>query len=123
MTREIAAALSHAHQQDLVHRDIKPENILLVDGMALVADFGIARTIGRTAADDGTQIATVVGAVIGTPQYMSPEQATGGGLDQRSDVYSLACVLFEMLAGRAALRGPDGRRPAAAARHAPTHGR
>ena len=99
LTREIAAALSHAHQQDLVHRDIKPENILLVDGMALVADFGIARTIGRTAADEGTQVSTVVGAVIGTPQYMSPEQATGGGLDQRSDVYSLACVLFEMLAG------------------------
>ena len=99
LTREIAAALGHAHQQDLVHRDIKPENILIVDGMALVADFGIARTIGAHPADQGTQVATMVGAVIGTPQYMSPEQATGGAVDQRSDIYSLACVLFEMLAG------------------------
>ena len=99
LTREIAAALGHAHQQDLVHRDIKPENILIVDGMALVADFGIARTIGARPPDEGTQMATMVGAVIGTPQYMSPEQATGGAVDQRSDIYSLACVLFEMLAG------------------------
>jgi non-specific serine/threonine protein kinase len=99
LTREIAAALGHAHQQDLVHRDIKPENILIVDGMALVADFGIARTMGVRSPDEGTQMATMVGAVIGTPQYMSPEQATGGAVDQRSDIYSLACVLFEMLAG------------------------
>jgi len=99
LTREIAAALGHAHQQDLVHRDIKPENILIVDGMALVADFGIARSMSARSPDDGTQMATMIGAVIGTPQYMSPEQATGGAVDQRSDIYSLACVLFEMLAG------------------------
>ena len=100
LTREVAGALAHAHQQDLVHRDIKPENILLLDGMALVADFGIARTLRPPASEqDGTHIATMVGVVIGTPQYMSPEQATGGIVDQRSDVYSLACVLFEMLAG------------------------
>ncbi len=100
LTREIAAALGHAHQQDLVHRDIKPENILIVDGMALVADFGIARTMTASAPDQGTQMATMVGAVIGTPQYMSPEQAMGGAVDQRSDLYSLSCVLFEMLAGQ-----------------------
>ena len=100
LTREIAAALGHAHQHDLVHRDIKPENILIVDGMALVADFGIARTMTAGAPDQGTQMATMVGAVIGTPQYMSPEQAIGGAVDQRSDIYSLACVLFEMLAGQ-----------------------
>src|SRR5688572_27772494 len=94
LTREIAAALGHAHQQDLVHRDVKPENILIVDGMALVADFGIARTMGVQSPDQGTQMATMVGAVIGTPQYMSPEQATGGAVDQRSDIYSLACLLF-----------------------------
>ena len=99
LTREVAGALAHAHQQDLVHRDIKPENILLLDGMALVADFGIARTLRPPSALDGTQIETMVGVVIGTPQYMSPEQATGGLVDQRSDVYSLACVLFEMLTG------------------------
>ncbi len=82
-----------------MHRDIKPENILIVDGMALVADFGIARSMSARSPDDGTQMATMIGAVIGTPQYMSPEQATGGAVDQRSDIYSLACVLFEMLAG------------------------
>jgi len=81
-----------------VHRDIKPENILIVDGMALVADFGIARTMTAGAPDQGTQMATMVGAVIGTPQYMSPEQAVGGAVDQRSNLYSLSCVLFEMLA-------------------------
>ncbi len=99
LTREIAAALGHAHQQDLVHRDVKPENILIVDGMALVADFGIARTTTPRSPDEGTQMATMAGVVIGTPRYMSPEQATGGAVDQRSDLYSLACVLFEMLAG------------------------
>jgi non-specific serine/threonine protein kinase len=100
LTGEIAAALGHAHQQDLVHRDIKPENILIVDDMALVADFGIARTLSSRSPEEGTQMATMAGAVIGTPQYMSPEQAVGGAVDQRSDLYSLACVLFEMLAGQ-----------------------
>lgn len=99
LTREIASALGHAHQQDLVHRDIKPENVLLVDGMALVTDFGIARTMTAAAPDQGTQFATMAGSVLGTPQYMSPEQARGAEADQRSDIYSLACVLFEMLAG------------------------
>ena len=99
LTREIASALGHAHQQDLVHRDIKPENVLLVDGMALVTDFGIARSMTAAAPDHGTQFATMAGSVLGTPQYMSPEQASGREADQRSDIYSLTCVLFEMLTG------------------------
>ncbi|CAN5743726.1 hypothetical protein BH24ACI5_BH24ACI5_03560 [soil metagenome] len=98
--REIASALSHAHQQDLVHRDIKPENILLVDDLALVADFGIARSTRDVAQSDATHLVTMAGAVFGTPQYMSPEQATGREVDQRSDIYALGCLLFEMLAGQ-----------------------
>jgi predicted ATPase/tRNA A-37 threonylcarbamoyl transferase component Bud32 len=100
LAREIASALGHAHQQELVHRDIKPENVLLVEDMALVADFGIARSTGAVASSDATQLTTIAGAVFGTPQYMSPEQAMGLEVDPRSDIYSLACVLFEMLAGR-----------------------
>ena len=101
LTREIASALGHAHQQGLVHRDIKPENILLADGIALLADFGIARAISAAAGDDeATQVATSAGTVLGTPRYMSPEQASGGEVDARTDIYALACVLFEMLAGQ-----------------------
>ena len=100
LARQIASALSYAHARGLVHRDIKPENILLADGLALVADFGIARSTGAAAVDDVTLVATMPGGVFGTPQYMSPEQAAGGEADARSDIYSLACVLFEMQAGQ-----------------------
>ncbi len=96
IAREVTDALSYAHSQGVVHRDIKPENILLQSGHAVVADFGIARAI--TAAGGGTMTAT--GMALGTPTYMSPEQAAGSGnLDGRSDLYSLGCVLYEMLAG------------------------
>ena len=100
LTREVASALGHAHRQGLVHRDIKPENILLADGIALVADFGIARAIAPAEGTDRTQVSTGLGTMIGTPRYMSPEQITGAPIDGRSDVYALACVVFEMLAGR-----------------------
>ena len=100
LTREIASALAHAHQQDVVHRDIKPENVLLADGVALVADFGIARALSASDAGSETALATRAGAVLGTPQYMSPEQAGGGETDARSDIYALACVLYELLGGR-----------------------
>jgi non-specific serine/threonine protein kinase len=104
LTREVASALGYAHQQGLVHRDIKPENILLADGMALVADFGVARANGQgvTANVDATlpHALTQVGAIVGTPRYMAPEQAVGGTVDARADLYSLACVLYEMLAGQ-----------------------
>ena len=79
----------------MIHRDIKPENILLSRGHALVADFGIAKAIGR---DDGAHL-TQTGMAVGTPTYMSPEQATGGSVDTRTDIYSLGCVVYEMLAG------------------------
>jgi TolB-like protein len=102
IAREAASALSYAHRQGIVHRDIKPENILLTkDGDVLVADFGIARALG----DSGEQL-TQTGMSVGTPAYMSPEQASGGQVDARSDLYSLACVLYEMLAGEPPYTGP-----------------
>jgi serine/threonine-protein kinase len=95
IAREAAQALQYAHEAGVVHRDIKPENLLLTrDGSTLVADFGIARAV------DGDENLTRTGASMGTPAYMSPEQADGEQTDARTDVYSLAAVLFEMLAGR-----------------------
>ncbi|MGH7725732.1 MAG: protein kinase domain-containing protein [Candidatus Eiseniibacteriota bacterium] len=106
LTREIASALGFAHHRGLIHRDVKPENVLLADGIALVADFGIARAIrppataGAAADSAPTRVeVTVSGAVLGTPRYMAPEQASGTDVDARADVYALACVLYEMLAG------------------------
>jgi len=101
---EVAAALDFAHREGVVHRDIKPENILLGDGHAFVADFGIARAI-NTAGEDRI---TKTGITVGTPTYMSPEQAAAQpDIDGRSDVYSLACVLYEMLAGSPPFTGPN----------------
>jgi serine/threonine-protein kinase len=98
ITRAVASALDYAHKHGVIHRDIKPENILLQDGHALVADFGIALAV--TSAGGGRL--TQTGLSLGTPQYMSPEQATGEReIGPRSDVYSLAAVAYEMLAGEA----------------------
>jgi len=106
IAREVADALSYAHNHDVVHRDIKPENILFQAGHAVVSDFGIARAI--TAAAAGTL--TETGIAIGTPGYMSPEQATESErLDGRSDIYSLGCVLYEMLAGEPPYTGANVR--------------
>ena len=108
LTREVASAVGFAHQQGIVHRDIKPENILLADGIALVADFGIARALRSSRENGGTPTAslTVAGFALGTPAYMSPEQFTADEIDGRSDLYSLGCVLFEMLAGEPPFTGP-----------------
>jgi serine/threonine-protein kinase len=101
---EVADALDYAHRRGVVHRDIKPENILVSNGHALVADFGIARAIGLA----GGATLTGVGFPIGTAAYMSPEQATAASLvDGRSDIYSLGCVVYEMIAGRMAFTGPS----------------
>ncbi len=106
ITTEVADALSYAHGRGVVHRDIKPENILLESGHALVADFGIARAVSVA----GEERVTSPGIAVGTPVYMSPEQAEGDGeLDQRTDVYALGCVLYEMVAGEPPFSGSDPR--------------
>ncbi len=109
IAREVADALTYAHGRGVIHRDIKPENILLSDGHAWVADFGIARAI-ETCADSVGKALTVTGLPIGTPAYMSPEQVEGRpDVDGRSDVYSLGCVLFELLVGRPPFLGRSAR--------------
>ena len=102
LTIEVADALEFAHAHDVIHRDIKPENILQHDGHAVVADFGIARAMRRTVGE----WTTAAGMMVGSPAYMSPEQASGEHeLDGRADIYSLACVLYEMLAGHPPFTG------------------
>lgn len=102
LTSEIADALASAHRRDVLHRDIKPENILLKEGHAVVADFGIARAMNAAGGDRLTE----TGLAVGTPQYMSPEQMSGEvHLAPSSDVYSLACVTYEMLAGEPPFTG------------------
>ena len=100
---QVAAALDFAHRQGIIHRDIKPENILLHEGEAVVTDFGIALAVREA----GGERLTGTGMSLGTPQYMSPEQATGDReLDARTDVYALAAVVYEMLAGEPPFTGP-----------------
>jgi serine/threonine-protein kinase len=102
VTQEVASALDYAHRQGVVHRDIKPENILLHEGAAMVADFGIGKAV--SAAEGNI---TQTGMAIGTPAYMSPEQASAEyEVDGRSDLYSLGCVLYEMLTGEPPYTGP-----------------
>ena len=101
ITREVASALDYAHRHQVVHRDIKPENILLHEGAAMVADFGIGKALS------GGGSLTQTGMAVGTPAYMSPEQASGDSeVDGRSDLYSLGCVLYEMLSGEPPFTGP-----------------
>src|SRR6185436_16163763 len=96
MLREVAWALAYAHRQAVVHRDIKPDNILIEkgSGRALVADFGIARIVAAPSGGDSGE-----GRLVGTPEYMSPEQAGGEAVDGRSDLYSLGVVGYYALTG------------------------
>jgi len=115
VVRDVADALAHAHRHGVVHRDIKPENILLADGHAVVADFGIARAVrsahathdsDAAAAGDPTATLTSIGMALGTPAYMAPEQAVGDAdVDHRADLYALGVVAYEMLTGAHPFRG------------------
>src|SRR5258707_13513609 len=109
IARQVADALAYAHSNDIVHRDIKPDNILLdKSGHVLVTDFGIAKAAQAAHAKkpDSAQL-TSEGMIVGTPEYMSPEQASGDPLDGRSDIYSLGVVLYQMLAGAPPFEGPS----------------
>jgi len=104
--RSVAAALHYAHQQNVVHLDIKPENVMLSAGLPLVADFGIASAL-RSAQTDDEDEETL--AAFGTPGYCSPEQAAGDPVDARSDVYSLGCLMYEMVTGERPYNAPNPR--------------
>jgi serine/threonine protein kinase len=105
---QAASALDYAHKQGIVHRDLKPGNILFhADGRVLLADFGLAKVLKETTDTEQvpTSTLTSLGTVIGTPEYLSPEQATGSPVDQRTDIYSLGVILYQMLGGRLPFTG------------------
>lgn len=104
LARQLAAALDYAHQQNVVHRDIKPGNVLFLEDRIVLCDFGVARAIIRS----GGEGLSSSGLLVGTPHYMSPEQSSGASkLDGMSDVYSLACVIYEALMGEPVFDGPS----------------
>lgn len=100
---ELAATLQAAHNEGIVHRDIKPENVILAGGRAYLVDFGISKALS----DPSDERLTSTGIALGTPAYMSPEQSSGENVDTRTDQYSLAAVIYEMLAGEPPITGPS----------------
>ncbi len=114
----IARALAYAHSRQILHSDVKPENILVEDGHPYLMDFGIARRL-ESEADEWSAFRESVGYSAGTPAYVSPEQAAGEAVDQRSDIYSLACVAYEMLAGRLPFEGRTTQEVVARRFHSP----
>jgi serine/threonine protein kinase len=106
---QAAAALDYAHSHGIIHRDLKPGNMLFhADGRVLLTDFGIAKMVNEIPSPDQTSLHTLTttGTIIGTPEYLSPEQATASPIDRRSDVYSLGIVVFHMLSGHVPFTGP-----------------
>ncbi len=102
ITRDVGAALDHAHARNVMHRDIKPGNIMFIHDRTVIGDFGVARAIVKA----GGERLSTSGLIVGTPAYMSPEQAAGRAtLDHRADIYALACLAYEMLAGEPPFTG------------------